>query len=160
MKTLVVYYSRTGVTQKVARLIADRLSCDLEQIEEERNRKGMVAYLWSCYEALREKTPPIKIAGQDPVAYDLVIIGTPIWAGRMASPVRSYLDQREASLPAVAFFSTSGGTDGTKVIQDMQKFSDQKAVALLKLKEKEVKAGTCAGEIKKFTDKLSGWTGS
>ncbi len=156
MKTLVVYYSRTGVTRKVARMIADRLSCDLEQIEEERNRKGMVAYLWSSYEAFREKTPPIKQAGQDPAAYDLVVIGTPMWAWKMASPVRSYLAQKEASLPAVAFFCTSGGSDGAKLLQDMQEFCDHKAVALLKLKEKEVKDGIVTGKIGDFLDTLRG----
>ena len=32
MKYLVVFYSRTGVTKKVAQYLAQRLSCDCEEI--------------------------------------------------------------------------------------------------------------------------------
>lgn len=160
MKTLVVYYSRTGVTREVAHMIADQLKSDLEQVQEQRNRMGMVGFLRCCFEALCKKTPPIKAAEQDPVAYDLVIIGTPVWAGNLASPVRSYLDQKEGYLPAVAFFITSGGSHSPKIISEMQELCHHEAVASLELKDKEVKVGSCAGEIKKFTDALSGWSRS
>ena len=140
-------------------MIAESLKSDLELIEEERGRKGMGGFLRSCYEALCKKTPPIKKTRTDPAAYDLVVIGAPMWAGNMASPVRSYLDQKEGFLPAVAFLCTSGGSDTAKMMQDMQEFCEQKAVALLGLIDKEVKAGTCAGKIEEFTGALRDWMG-
>jgi hypothetical protein len=44
MKTLVVYFSRSGHTRQVAREIASRCGADLEAIREERGRAGLLGY--------------------------------------------------------------------------------------------------------------------
>lgn len=160
MKTLVVYYSRTGITKKVGEMIAEQLACDLEPIEEDKDRMGAKGFLLSCYEALCKKIPPIRTTGRDPAAYDLVILGTPVWAGKMASPIRAYLEEKEDFLPAAAFFSTSGGSGGFKVMQEMQSFCEHEAVARLELKDKDVKSGSNFDEIKKFTESLRAEQGS
>ncbi|MEM3692877.1 MAG: hypothetical protein QXI39_02505 [Candidatus Bathyarchaeia archaeon] len=41
MKTLVVYYSRTGNTRKVAESIAQILGSDIEEVLDERKRTGV-----------------------------------------------------------------------------------------------------------------------
>ena len=43
--------------------------------------------------------------------YRLVIIGTPAWAGRCASPVKSFLAQNAESLPLVSCVVTRSGAD-------------------------------------------------
>lgn len=58
-KCLVVYYSRTGNTAKIARAIAESLSADIDPIRETRDRRGAIAYIRSAFEALRRKPAPI-----------------------------------------------------------------------------------------------------
>jgi flavodoxin len=42
MKTLVVYYSRTGTTRKVAEAIAGILRCDIEEVVDTKKRSGIL----------------------------------------------------------------------------------------------------------------------
>ena len=44
MRSLVVYYSRTGVTKKVAEAISRKLGSDVEEIIDQRDRSGPKGY--------------------------------------------------------------------------------------------------------------------
>lgn len=55
---LIVYYSRTGVTARVAHALARTCGADLEQIADLRPRHGMAGYLRSALEALRQRPAP------------------------------------------------------------------------------------------------------
>ncbi|GAB2874812.1 hypothetical protein GCM10027277_50050 [Pseudoduganella ginsengisoli] len=54
---LVVYYSRSGVTEKIAQEIASRCGADMDAIREERSRAGPLGFLRSAYECVRRKLP-------------------------------------------------------------------------------------------------------
>lgn len=108
-RILVVHYSRTGTTRKVAESLAAQLRCDSEAIIEERGRSGMFGYLRSLFEARRQVPARIAAAEKSLSTYDLIVIGTPVWAWSLSSPVRAYLLANKSRLPAVAFFCTLGG---------------------------------------------------
>src|SRR3989339_644824 len=98
MKTLIVYYSRTGTTKRVAEAIAEKLGADLEEIVDKKDRKGAMGYLTAGRDAtLRRLTEiePLKKRAED---YDLVIIGTPIWSWNMSVAVRAYLSLNKEAL--------------------------------------------------------------
>jgi hypothetical protein len=90
-KTLVAYYSRSGTTRKLAEGIAESLGADMEEIVEPRDRRSRRGYVRSLLEAFWQRPAPISPAKKDPAAYELVVIGTPVWAASLSSPVRSYL---------------------------------------------------------------------
>jgi hypothetical protein len=52
--------------------------------------------------------------------YDRVIIGTPVWAWSVSSPVRAYLMANKGHLPEVAFYCTLGGRGSDSVFRQMQ----------------------------------------
>jgi flavodoxin len=108
-KILVVYYSRSGATRKLASSIAARLKADLEEICDYRDRSGPFGYLRSLVEAMRQSCVDIVPHGLDVASYDLIVIGTPVWAGSVSSPVRAYLAENRQQLPHVAFFCSLGG---------------------------------------------------
>ena len=91
MKPLIIFYSRTGNTKKVAEEIASLLKADIEEIIPLENYLGIWGYIKACIEAIFKKTPLIKKSGKNLTSYNLIIIGSPLWAGTMASPVRTYL---------------------------------------------------------------------
>ena len=53
-RTLVVYYSRTGNTERVAKDVAARLGADLERIVDKASRLGFTGYLRAVYDSARK----------------------------------------------------------------------------------------------------------
>ena len=143
MKTLVVYYSRTQITKKVAERIASELNADLEEIIDTKSRSGPLGYLISCYDALRGKTTILKPIKNDPSNYDLVIVGTPVWAGTMSTPILTYLSENKdkfKNVSEVGFFSTAGSSSGS-TIDNMAKTVDKYPVPFLTLNKIDIKEG-------------------
>lgn len=105
-RTLVVYYSRSGNTRLVAEKLAKVLGADLEPIVDPTPRKGPLGYLRSGLQALTGAEPDIAAATHDPSTYDAVFVGSPVWAARLASPVRTYLTRHRRNFRSVSFFVT------------------------------------------------------
>ncbi|MEM3432819.1 MAG: hypothetical protein QXP27_01440, partial [Candidatus Methanomethyliaceae archaeon] len=119
MKKLVVFYSRTGTTSLVAQKIAEKINGDLEEIKDAKNRAGIIGFLRSGYEGARRKLTIIAETKYDPAQYDLIVIGTPVWAGNMSSPIRTYIVKNREKFNKVAFFCTLSMKDAPKIFQDM-----------------------------------------
>jgi menaquinone-dependent protoporphyrinogen IX oxidase len=132
-KVLVVYYSRTGTTRLLASAIAKTLSADLEEICDCSDREGGGGYLRSLVDAIRKRPAQIVPAGLDVAAYDLVVIGSPVWAASVSAPVRSYLIENRARLPHVAFFCSFGGRGAHAALREMAELAGKQAVAVGKV---------------------------
>ena len=59
MKPLVVFYSRTGTTKKVAETISSILKCDVEEVFDTKNRAGVLGWLRSGRDAGSKKLTAI-----------------------------------------------------------------------------------------------------
>ena len=116
-KMLVLYYSQTGVTEKVAQEIATRLGADIEKIEAVDPYDGdFGATIGRCMKEREEGiTPEIQPLTADPAKYDVIFIGYPVWFGTFAPPVTALLGQIDLSGKKVVPFCTfgSGGLDSS-----------------------------------------------
>ena len=106
MKSLVVYYSRTGTAKFVAETIAAELGSDIEEIIDLKNREGKLNYVGAAGDASRGKETKIGPMNRLPSDYDLIIVGTPIWAWSPTPAIRSYLKNNNLSGKKVALFFT------------------------------------------------------
>jgi flavodoxin len=138
MKVLVVYYSRSGHTKKVGETIAGMLACDREEIIDTVKRSGPIGWLRSGYQSKRKLFTKIEALNRDVSEYDLVIIGTPMWAGTASVPVRTFVHRYKDNLNNVAFFSVHGGEYAQDEFNEMESLCGKKPVCLLSLCEKEV----------------------
>lgn len=153
-RILIVFYSRTGTTRRVAEQLAMLLDAHVLAIEEPRRRRGFFAYLRSAREAARGKLPPILPLTRDPAAYDLVVLGTPVWAGHMASPMRSFLQGYRSTLQRVAFFCTCGSRGAERTFLDMQYLAGRPPEATCALTAAERRAGKSDGALAAFAQRL------
>lgn len=153
MKILVVYYSRTGTTKRVAEIISKMLKCDIGEIYDTKNREGIMGYLKSGRDASLGRLTLIKDIKYDTKQYDLIIIGTPVWAWNMATPVRTYIVQNKRFFKKTAFFCTMGGSSG-KTFVKMETLSGKTALALLELKTREVLKNDYKDKVREFIKKL------
>jgi flavodoxin len=155
MKTcLVVFYSQTGVTRKVADAIRGNYSCDIEQIVDAAPRQGWLGYTRAIYEVLRGKTAAIKPMSKNPADYAVTILGAPVWAGNVAAPMRSYIAQNKHNFNQIAAFCTMGGTGGTNVLEQIGKLSGKQPISKMALTEKQVNADQYLDDIKDFKKSL------
>ena len=155
MKTLVVYYSKTGLTKKIGDSVADLLKAETEEIVDLTDRSGFWGWLFGGRDAFRKKTTKISTPGKDPAAYDLVIIGSPIWAGNITPAVRTYLlENAKKLLNNVAFYCSKGGTPGKKFFAEMEKLSGKKPLARLDIKRGEEISGIATHKMIQFAEEI------
>ena len=154
MKILVVFYSRSGRTKKVAEAISDILKCDKEEIFDTKNRKGIPGFLSAGTDANLRRVTAIKEIKNNPSLYDLVIIGTPIWSSNISTPIRTYLSLYKEDFKKVAFFCTRLGSDSKEVFDDMKNLSQKSPLALLELTSREVARDQYMQKVKEFIKNL------
>ena len=154
MKTLIVYYTRTGTNEKLAQIIQAKLNCDMEKIFSKTDYSGIFGYLKGGKAAIKKRTCPIGPLKFNPKDYDLTIILAPFWAGLVPPPIRAYLAQNQANFKDVAFISVSGGGEETKLnknaLSDFEAQINKKPVFAVLLKQEEVRNNTYAEKLDKF----------
>lgn len=154
MKTLILYYSRTGTTKKVAERLASVLGADIENVVDNVNRSGIRGYMISGRDAVKKTLIKINPLTHNISDYDLVIIGTPVWAWTMSAPIKSLITELKDNLKQVAFFCTQGGEGNQGAISNMIKLSGKEPLASLSLLNKKVVKDQIEKEINDFVSKL------
>lgn len=123
MKSVVAYYSKTGNTKFVAEKIANRLQADLCEIKDKKNRKGIWGFLTGSLDARREKLTEIETS-RSIEDYELVVVGSPVWFGKMTPATRTFIVNNNFSKKKVAFFLTLGGNKPENPMENMKKTVD------------------------------------
>jgi flavodoxin len=155
MSTLIVSFSRTGHTQTVADLLAERLHADVERIMElGRPRTGLRGWALASLDTLLSSVPALEPSAHDPSRYDLVVIGTPVWLGSIAAPVRTFLMTQRSRLPAVAFFCTYDRRGSERALAQMADACGRKPLATLALRTEQITYGTQLGQLRQFIETL------
>ncbi|MFW6141848.1 MAG: flavodoxin family protein [Candidatus Saliniplasma sp.] len=154
MEALVVYYSRNGTTRKLAEVIANKLDGDIEEIVDNKSRRGSFKYLKSGFEALRCKIEEINDPKKDPADYDIVILGTPVWAHRMSTPLRSYLHRMKDRIDEAAFFCTYDMSGSKSTFSDMSKVLSLSPISKLALKSVDFEDERYDSKLDRFVSEI------
>lgn len=141
MKTLVMYYSLTGNTQKVAQTIANILKADINRLEDSQNRTGVFGMLRTVFQVVFSRPAKICFPSTDPYQYDLLILGAPVWMMKLAPPMRSYILKEKHRFNQVAFFCTEGSSGASNTFKIMESLCAKQPVATLEVTEADIKSG-------------------
>ncbi len=130
MKNLVVYFSASGVTEKLAKRLAEAIGSDIFEIVP-RQKYTDKDLDWtdknsrsSIEMADINSRPEIIKINFDIKNYDNIFIGFPIWWYREPSVVDTFLEQYDFKNKRIIPFATSGGSgmgDTYKYIQSVAK---------------------------------------
>lgn len=153
-KILVVCYSRTGFTRAVAELVATACDADLELIEDAIGYGGALGYARSALDAATHLETPIKATKLDPGAYDIIVIGTPIWLWNVASPIRTYIKANRHKFRRVAIFCTCVGYGRAKVMRDLENLVRRPVFALLSCTNEEIADKCYNGRLTTFLSEI------
>lgn len=156
MKTLVVFYSRTGNNKKIADLIKEKIGGDIEEIIDLKNRKGLIGWIRSGMDASLKRETKIKDIVNDPENYDMIIVGTPVWAGSITPALRTYLNRNKDKIKDYALFSVSGFGEKNRKISDVIKsILKKKPKAVLFISDKELKKKLYSNKLNDFIKNIS-----
>jgi flavodoxin len=122
MKTLVIYYSRTGNTKYVAEMLAKELAADLEELTDKQDRKGIIGWLRAGRDATKGRSTDISDLTKDLKQYQTILIGQPVWAWTMVPAIRALLTKHDLATKNVALFCTMGGNGHEKCFEETVKF--------------------------------------
>jgi len=113
-KVLVIYYSFEGTTEIIAHAIAKETNGDLLSIKplNELKSTGFSKYLWGGSQVFMKKKPELVEFEKDLKDYDTIYIGTPIWAGTFAPPIKTLFENEHLIHKNIYFFYTHDGGPG------------------------------------------------
>ena len=129
MNTAVVYYSLEGNTQYAAEKIAGVLGADLIRLvpAKEYPTGKLSKYFRAGKSATFGEAPKLEMYRFDPDRYGLVILGTPVWAGTMAPPLRTFLRENNLRGKSIALFACCSGGSTEKCFAQLEKSIDYQA---------------------------------
>lgn len=116
MKKAVVFYSKDGNTKVFAQEIAKKTEAAFFELEEIKKRpKGMKAFMGAGFQAtFGIKTKLKNYFSKELADYDMVYIGTPIWAAKAVPAVNSFLSKFQTGGKSIFVFTVQAGeTDGS-----------------------------------------------
>lgn len=132
MKTLVAYYSLTGNVKEIAEKLAKAFDADIlriEPVKEIPSSKfgrfmigGMKATFGCCV--------PMKPYDMDLEVYDRIVLGTPVWAGKPASVVNTFVKECGCKEKIYGVFTSSMSGDGRKCVNILDKKLDNMKFAV------------------------------
>jgi flavodoxin len=152
--TLVVFFSRTGYTRRIADDIATAVGADVENLREPAARSGIFGYFRSAREALRATAVELLPATFDPRDYNQIVLGTPVWASHVCSPIRAYIATHKDALGRVAFFCTQGGSGADKVFGEMAELCGRAPVATVAVNDRDIGRGEYGANLRQFVAAL------
>ena len=123
MNTLVVYYSKTGNTKKIADIVINELDgCDCATL------------------TFDEKAKTIEGAA-DPSGYERVILLSPVWAFSLAEPMKLYLKEFGKSVQSYSLIVTCGMVGLRGCVGNCVKAIGKQPLGSMKIKTRQLKTG-------------------
>jgi flavodoxin len=94
MKTLITYYSYSGITEKVIGIFKEVLEKRSElKIQRLKPKEEITSFFAQCMAARFKKRCEIEEALFDASSFDTIIIGLPVWAFAPTPAINTYLDK-------------------------------------------------------------------
>ncbi len=133
MKIAIVYYSMSGNSELIAKAIAENLKSihDVDTIRLEPTKaypsEGAKKFIWGGKAAVMGEKPELKSYHFNEELYDVVIIGTPIWASNFAPPIRTFLNEHgNMKDKKIAAFMCYSGGGADKAMVKLKKYIGKK----------------------------------
>jgi menaquinone-dependent protoporphyrinogen IX oxidase len=159
MKTLIVYFTRTGNTKKIVDELQAGLAADAEEIKEKGSRRGLLGWLKSGRQGASKADVEIQPLDADPKDYGLVVLASPVWAGNVSAPMRAFIKSHRDSLPDTAVFLTHDSPDVTQAFADVDELLGKTPVARGEASREAIQGGGHHEAVQGFIEGTRSLTG-
>ncbi|MBP2635279.1 MAG: Flavodoxin [Firmicutes bacterium] len=148
---LIVYYSHSGNTGKLAKLIKEATGGAICELLPEKAYPG--DYSTVVEQAKKEIQagfrPVLKTEVKDLSSYDTVFVGTPNWWSTIAPPIATFLENYNLTGKSVVPFCTHGGGGSGNIEDTVKTFCpDSRVLSLLSVYGNAAKASEVEAWLK------------
>jgi flavodoxin len=155
VKSAVIYYSLTGNTSLVAKMIAERIEADIIKLKPEKEipSTGAGKYFMGGKSVMLNEKPKLINEELNLENYDTLIIGTPIWAGSITPPINTFLSENVIKDKRIFLFAThSPGTNTEKCFAKMkEKLTRNRTIETVGFEDvKKMSAKILDDKVRKF----------
>ena len=162
MKTAIIYYSMSGNTAYVADRLKEQLDSEIDLIEIKPVKafpdSGFKKFLWGGKSAVMAQKPKLQPYTFDAEKYDQIIIGFPVWASRIAPPIRTFVENNKSVLrkKSISAFACQAGTGGEKALSGLKSLIgiEKFTATMILIDPKEKPSNKNDGIIKDFCGKV------
>ena len=112
-KTLLVYYSRTGLTKIVCDTLKQQIDAEVLEIKDMRDRSGRWGYYSAGFDSVLNRYTRIEPQNFDLAPYSSIIILSPVWNWKLSVPIRTFIHNNRFDGKKM-FFMTTANNEVTK----------------------------------------------
>ena len=123
-RTALIYYSLNGHTEYIAKKMSKQLDCPTIPLKLEKEfsqTNKFLQYFWAGKSSVFHDRPKLANTKIDIAQYDTIIIATPVWAGNVSSPIRSFLSTYVIEDKQVYLVANTSGGPFDKCFASMKK---------------------------------------
>jgi flavodoxin len=121
MKTSIIFNSYSGNTRGVAEKVHAALGGELIEVISKEYSSKITAYTLGCYRAMKGMSDPIEPKTIDVSADDIIVIGTPVWAGKATPAINAAVAALEGCKGKKAVIYATCGKDGGDTLPLLKK---------------------------------------
>jgi flavodoxin len=149
--TLIVFYSYTGNSRQVARLLAAQKGWPVGEVIEDKPRSGGgIGYFECLVDSMLGRSPAVHYQGPAPADFAQVVLIAPIWLQRLASPMRTFVRAHRGAFKHLAVITTMGSRGGSNAVAEIGRIVGKDPVLAETITEREVQDGSCAARLEAF----------
>jgi len=150
IKACVIFYSYSGITRGVAEGIRNASGCDLIEVRTKKPYTSFSVYTTGVLHSRKGTCDPIEPAVIDVSAYDLLIIGSPVWAWKPAPAINAAVQALRGCEGRMAvIFTTCSNQPGEALPLIGKALADRgvKVMAEISLDAKDTKNPDAGGDL-------------
>jgi flavodoxin len=150
MQTLIVNYSKTGNNAVLADFLGQELNADRAEIQPIKQQTMFRIILDMVF----SRQPKLQALDKAPEDYDQVVLVGPVWMGKLASPLYSYIKGAIGRIPKLSFIGLVGGALGhnDEIPAQLQKLGEGKTKAVSQLYINDLLTEEQKGKMKETSD--------
>ncbi|MEA5027673.1 MAG: hypothetical protein VB056_02235 [Sphaerochaeta associata] len=156
MERILIYYSLDGHTRFLAEQVQTLLGCDRHELQlvKQYPPKGFAKYYTAGRNTVLRFPHTFKQPLPDLSRYDVVILATPVWAGRVCAPMYSYIKQARFPQKDLYLIANCSGGDVSKCFSIIKNVRPESHVRgeISFINPNEATFGSDSARLKAFCD--------
>ena len=121
MRSLIIYYSRTGKTKFLAEKLGEELESDRVGIKDLKKRGGVFGFLRAVLEARLGRKTEVVPNTINLTEYGIIILATPVWAYSPTPAINTFLGACSLAGKKVILLVTSRGVGYRRALDILKK---------------------------------------